>query len=74
MFIVQLCMFIRYMPRNPFVLTNNYLNKEERIILNVLLSSNVNRSKRFLNVIPDSSRKPVQKAHDILECFEPRKV
>jgi hypothetical protein len=62
------------MPRNPFVLMNNYLNKEERIILNFLLSSNVNHSKKKLNVIPDANRKPVQKAHDVLECFKPRKM
>jgi hypothetical protein len=62
------------MPRNPYVLTNNYLNKEERIILNVSLSSNANCSKRFLDLIPVSSRIPVQKAHGVLECFEPRKM
>jgi hypothetical protein len=33
-----------------------------------LLSSNVNHSKRFLNVIPDSNRKPVQKAHDVFKA------
>jgi hypothetical protein len=40
-------MFIHYTPRNPFVLKNNYLNKEERIILNVLLSSMLTTPKDF---------------------------
>jgi hypothetical protein len=59
------------MPRNPFVLINKYLNKEERIILNVLLSSNVNCSKRFLNVIPDLIENMFKRP---MMSLEPRKM
>jgi hypothetical protein len=61
-------MFIHYTPRNPFVLKNNYLNKEERIILNILLSSMLTTPKDFLNVIPENLfKRPMM-------SLEPRKM